>query len=72
MKKKKYTGKAPEEKDKKEGTKNNEPRMLPNLSNLSTAAVKSKNRFFKEGGGEQPRLKLSNSIRFQRSNKKQK
>lgn len=51
MKKKKYTGKAPEEKDKKEGTKNNEPRMLPNLSNLSTAAVKSKNRFFKEGGG---------------------
>lgn len=72
MKKKKYTGKAPEEKDKKEGTKNNEPRMLPNLSNLSTAAVKSKNRFFKEGGEKQPRLKLSNSIRFQRSNKKQK
>ena len=44
--------------------------MLPNLSNLSTAAVKSRNLFFK--GKKNPRLKLSNSIRPQRNNKKQK
>lgn len=45
------------------------PGMLPNLSNLSAAAVKSRNLFLKS---KQNRLKLSISIGTQRNNKKQK
>lgn len=46
------------------------PRMPPNLSNLSTAAVKSRNLFL-GGEGRRNRLKLPNSITPERSNQKQ-